>query len=72
MDAIRQEWTGPICSIICATTSSIFIPVVKLIDQFQETLEKIKIMIEQDQADALQETFANANLNRGKLVESNT
>lgn len=47
-------------------------PVVKLIDQFQESLEKIKIMIEQDQADALQETFANANLNRGKLVESNT
>jgi prephenate dehydrogenase len=47
-------------------------PVVKLIDQFQESLANIKILIEQDQADALQETFANANLNREKLVESNT
>ena len=47
-------------------------PVVKLINQFQESLENIKILIEQDQAVALQETFANANLNRGKLVENNT
>ena len=47
-------------------------PVVKLIDQFQDTLENIKLLIEQDQADALQETFANANVHRGKLVETNT
>ncbi len=47
-------------------------PVVTLIDQFQETLENIKTLIEQDQADALQETFANANVHRGKLVETNT
>ena len=47
-------------------------PVVKLIDQFQKTLENIKILIEQDQADALQETFAHANVHRGKLVETNT
>ena len=47
-------------------------PVVKLIDQFQNALENIKSLIEQDQADALQETFANANAHRGKLVETNT
>jgi prephenate dehydrogenase len=47
-------------------------PVVTLIDQFQNTLENIKTLIEQDQADALQETFASANGHRGKLVESNT
>jgi prephenate dehydrogenase len=47
-------------------------PVVKLIDQFQNALESIKTLIEQDQADALQETFANANVHRGKLVETNT
>ena len=47
-------------------------PVVKLINQFQNTLENIKNLIEQDQADALQETFANANVHRGKLVETNT
>ncbi len=48
------------------------LPVVKLIDQFQDALENIKTLIEQDQADALQETFANANVHRGKLVETNT
>lgn len=48
------------------------VPVVKLIDQFQSSLENIKTLIEQDQADALQETFASANGHRGKLVESNT
>lgn len=48
------------------------LPLVKLIDQFQESLENIKTLIEQDQADALQETFANANLHRDKLVETNT
>ena len=47
-------------------------PVVKLINQFQEALENIKTLIEQDQADALQETFAHANVHRGKLVETNT
>ena len=47
-------------------------PVVKLIDQFQDTLDNIKAQIEQDQADALQETFANANGYREKLVETNT
>ncbi len=47
-------------------------PVVKLIDQFQNALENIKTLIEEDQADALQETFANANGHRGKLVETNT
>jgi prephenate dehydrogenase len=47
-------------------------PVVKLIDQFQEALENIKTLIEQDQADALQDTFATANVHRGKLVETNT
>jgi len=35
-------------------------------------LENIKTLIEQDQAEALQETFANANVHRGKLVETNT
>jgi len=48
------------------------IPVVTLINQFQSALENIKTLIEQDQADALQETFADANLHRGKLVETNT
>jgi prephenate dehydrogenase len=47
-------------------------PVVTLIDQFQETLANIKTLIEQDQADALQKTFAKANGHRGKLVETNT
>jgi len=47
-------------------------PVVTLINQFQETLENIKTLIEQDQAEALQETFANANGHRGKLAETNT
>jgi prephenate dehydrogenase len=47
-------------------------PVVKLINQFQNALENIKSLIEQDQADALQETFAQANVHRGKLVETNT
>ena len=47
-------------------------PVVKLIDQFQNALENIKSLIEQDQADSLQETFAHANVHRGKLVETNT
>lgn len=47
-------------------------PVVTLIDQFQNTLENIKTLIEQDQAEALQETFADANGHRGKLVETNT
>ncbi len=47
-------------------------PVVTLINQFQETLTNIKTLIEQDQGDALQETFANANVHRGKLVETNT
>ncbi|MEE8259554.1 MAG: prephenate dehydrogenase [Nitrospinaceae bacterium] len=48
------------------------LPVVTLINQFQDALENIKTLIEQDQADALQETFANANVHRGKLVETNT
>jgi prephenate dehydrogenase len=48
------------------------LPVVTLINQFQDTLENIKTLIEQDQADALQATFANANVHRGKLVETNT
>jgi prephenate dehydrogenase len=48
------------------------LPIVKLIDQFQNSLENIKTLIEQDQADALQETFADANGHRGKLVETNT
>ena len=47
-------------------------PVVTLINQFQDALENIKTLIEQDQAEALQETFANANVHRGKLVETNT
>jgi len=47
-------------------------PVVTLIDQFQETLAHIKTLIEEDQADALRETFAHANLHREKLVETNT
>ena len=47
-------------------------PVVKLINQFQNTLENIKTLIEQDQAEALQETFVDANVHRGKLVETNT
>lgn len=47
-------------------------PVVQLIDQFQDTLENIKVMIEQDQADSLQEIFANANVHRVKLVEADT
>ena len=47
-------------------------PVVTLINQFQSALENIKTLIEQDQADALQETFADANVHRGKLVETNT
>lgn len=47
-------------------------PLVKLIDQFQNTLENIKTLIEQDQGDALQETFADANVHRGKLVETHT
>jgi len=48
------------------------LPVVTLINQFQNALENIKALIEQDQAEALQETFANANVHRGKLVETNT
>jgi len=48
------------------------LPVVTLINQFQSALENIKTLIEQDQAEALQETFADANLHRGKLVETNT
>ena len=48
------------------------LPVVTLINQFQDALENIKTLIEQDQADALQETFANANVHRGKLAETNT
>jgi prephenate dehydrogenase len=48
------------------------LPVVTLINQFQSALENIKTLIEQDQADALQETFADANVHRGKLVETNT
>jgi prephenate dehydrogenase len=48
------------------------LPVVTLINQFQDTLENIKTLIEQDQADALQATFAHANVHRGKLVETNT
>ena len=47
-------------------------PVVTLINQFQDALENIKTLIEQDQADALKETFANANVHRGKLAETNT
>ncbi len=47
-------------------------PVVTLINQFQSALENIKTLIEQDQAEALQETFAKANVHRGKLVETNT
>lgn len=54
---------------ICLTNKR---PVVQLIDQFQDTLENIKVMIEQDQADSLQEIFANANVHRGKLVEADT
>jgi prephenate dehydrogenase len=46
-------------------------PVVTLIDQFQEALTNIKTLIEENQADALQETFADANLHREKLVETN-
>lgn len=46
-------------------------PVVTLINQFQEALENIKTLIEQDQADALQEAFADANVHRGKLAETN-
>jgi prephenate dehydrogenase len=48
------------------------LPVVTLINQFQDTLENIKTLIEQDQAEALQATFAHANVHRGKLVETNT
>ena len=48
------------------------LPVVTLINQFQSALENIKTLIEQDQAEALQETFASANGHRGKLVETNT
>ena len=48
------------------------VPVVTLINQFQNALENIKTLIEQDQAEALQETFANANVHRGKLLEINT
>ena len=48
------------------------LPVVTLINQFQSALENIKTLIEQDQAEALQETFADANLHRGKLVETKT
>jgi prephenate dehydrogenase len=48
------------------------LPVVTLINQFQSALENIKTLIEQDQAEALQETFADANVHRGKLVETNT
>jgi prephenate dehydrogenase len=48
------------------------LPVVTLINQFQSALENIKTLIEQDQAEALQETFADANLHRDKLVETNT
>jgi prephenate dehydrogenase len=48
------------------------LPVVTLINQFQDKLENIKTLIEQDQAEALQATFAHANLHRGKLVETNT
>lgn len=48
------------------------LPIVTLINQFQNELENIKTLIEQDQAKALQETFANANVHRGKLVETNT
>lgn len=46
-------------------------PVVTLINQFQEALDNIKTLIEQDQADALQEAFADANVHRGKLAETN-
>ena len=48
------------------------VPVVTLINQFQNALENIKTLIEQDQAEALEETFANANVHRGKLLEINT
>jgi len=48
------------------------LPIVKLINQFQNSLENIKTLIEQDQADALKETFADAKGHRGKLVETNT
>jgi prephenate dehydrogenase len=48
------------------------LPVVTLINQFQSALENIKTLIEQDQAEALQATFADANVHRGKLVETNT
>ena len=48
------------------------VPVVTLINQFQSALENIKTLIEQDQAEALEETFANANVHRGKLLEINT
>ena len=47
-------------------------PVVTLINQFQNTLENIKTLIEQDQVDALRETFAHANGHRSKLVETKT
>ncbi len=48
------------------------VPVVTLINKFQSALENIKTLIEQDQAEALQETFANANVHRGKLAETHT
>ena len=48
------------------------LPVVTLINQFQSALENIKTLIEQDQGEALQETFADANVHRGKLAETNT
>ena len=47
-------------------------PVIQLINQFQDTLENIKLLIEQDQAQLLQEAFASANVQRGKLVETHT
>ncbi|NIQ03265.1 MAG: prephenate dehydrogenase/arogenate dehydrogenase family protein [Nitrospinaceae bacterium] len=44
--------------------------IIKLIDQYQQTLENIKLLIEQEQSDSLREAFANANGHREKLVES--
>ena len=48
------------------------LPIVTLINQFQETLENIKTLIEQDRDEALRETFAKANVHRSKLVETHT
>ena len=47
-------------------------PVLELIGRFQANLENMKTMIEEDREEALQDTFAQANGHRGKLMETHS